>query len=44
VCAQPVSDGDFEHPSIPAGHRLRTHVLYRLRRSAWLERQRAGAP
>ena len=37
-------DGDFEHPSIPAGHRLRTHVLYRLRRSAWLKHQRAGAP
>ena len=36
-------DGDFEHPKIPAGHRLRTHLLYRLRRSAWLERQGAGA-
>lgn len=23
---------DFEHPAIPEGHRLRTHVLYRLRR------------
>jgi RimJ/RimL family protein N-acetyltransferase len=34
-------DGDFEHPKIPAGHRLRTHVLYRLPRSAWLERQGA---
>ncbi|CAA9487196.1 MAG: Acetyltransferase, GNAT family [uncultured Solirubrobacteraceae bacterium] len=24
--------GDFEHPLIPEGHRLRPHVLYRLRR------------
>lgn len=23
---------DFEHPSLPVGHRLRPHVLYRLRR------------
>lgn len=23
--------GDFEHPSLPEGHRLRRHVLYRLR-------------
>ncbi|MDD9945919.1 MAG: GNAT family N-acetyltransferase [Myxococcales bacterium] len=23
-------DGDFEHPSLPAGHALRRHVLYRL--------------
>lgn len=23
---------DFEHPSLPVGHRLRTHVLYRLPR------------
>lgn len=26
---------DFDHPSIPAGHPLRRHVLYRLERSAW---------
>jgi RimJ/RimL family protein N-acetyltransferase len=26
---------DFEHPSLPEGHRLRRHVLYRLRRSEW---------
>ncbi|SMF13092.1 ribosomal-protein-alanine N-acetyltransferase [Tistlia consotensis] len=26
---------DFEHPSLPAGHALRRHVLYRLRRSDW---------
>ncbi len=24
--------GDFEHPRIPEGHRLRPHVLYRVRR------------
>jgi RimJ/RimL family protein N-acetyltransferase len=23
-------DGDFEHPSLPAGHPLRPHVLYRI--------------
>jgi ribosomal-protein-alanine N-acetyltransferase len=23
-------DGDFEHPRVPVGHRLRRHVLYRL--------------
>ena len=27
-----VEDGLFEHPALPAGHRLRTHVLYRLQR------------
>ena len=26
---------DFEHPSLPAGHPLRPHVLYRIRREAW---------
>lgn len=26
---------DFEHPSLPAGHRLRPHVLYRLARERW---------
>lgn len=30
--------GGFEHPSVPAGHRLRAHVLYRLAREAWRER------
>jgi RimJ/RimL family protein N-acetyltransferase len=25
-------DGTFEHPRLPHGHHLRTHVLYRLRR------------
>jgi RimJ/RimL family protein N-acetyltransferase len=27
---------DFEHPSLPEGHPLRPHVLYRLSRAAWL--------
>ncbi|CAD5109054.1 GNAT family N-acetyltransferase [Zestomonas carbonaria] len=27
--------GDFEHPLISAGHPLRPHVLYRLRRDEW---------
>jgi len=26
---------DFEHPAIPIGHRMRRHVLYRLRRDRW---------
>lgn len=25
----------FQHPSVPEGHRLRTHVLYRLLRDQW---------
>ncbi|MGO9029910.1 MAG: GNAT family N-acetyltransferase [Acidimicrobiales bacterium] len=28
-------DDDFDHPSVPVGHPLRRHVLYRLGRSAW---------
>lgn len=27
--------GDFDHPALPAGHRLSRHVLYRLARSEW---------
>ena len=27
--------GDFDHPRLPAGHALRRHVLYRLRRADW---------
>ena len=29
---------DFDHPRLPEGHRLRRHVLYRLRRDDWLRR------
>jgi RimJ/RimL family protein N-acetyltransferase len=31
----------FEHPGVPAGNALRTHILYRLPRDSWLSR-RAG--
>jgi len=31
--------GDFEHPRIPPGHRLRQHVLYRLSRDDWRRAQ-----
>lgn len=27
--------GTFEHPRLPAGHPLRTHLLYRMMRQAW---------
>lgn len=30
---------DFEHPAIAAGHPLRSHVLYRLRRADWKPRR-----
>jgi RimJ/RimL family protein N-acetyltransferase len=30
------ADADFDHPQLPAGHPLRRHVLYRLRRASWL--------
>lgn len=26
---------DFDHPNLPAGHRLQRHVLYRIKREAW---------
>lgn len=29
------ADDDFEHPSFPAGHPVRPHVLYRLPRERW---------
>jgi len=31
-------EDDFEHPSLPAGHPLRPHVLYRLTRRQWQAR------
>ncbi|MFC4158072.1 GNAT family N-acetyltransferase [Chitinimonas lacunae] len=31
---------DFDHPSLPEGHPLRRHVLYRLKRRDW--KQRSG--
>jgi len=35
VGMRPDRDGDFDHPRLPEGHRLRRHVLYRLGRDAW---------
>lgn len=32
---------DFEHPRIPEGHLLRRHVLYRLDRETWLQKERS---
>ena len=32
---------DFDHPSLPEGHPLRRHVLYRLRRVDWAQ---SGSP
>ena len=29
------ADGGFEHPRLPPGHRLRSHVLYRIAREDW---------
>jgi RimJ/RimL family protein N-acetyltransferase len=29
------TEGDFDHPRIPEGHRLRRHVLYRATRATW---------
>ncbi|MFZ1429726.1 MAG: GNAT family N-acetyltransferase [Geminicoccaceae bacterium] len=31
---------DFDHPSLPEGHPLRPHLLYRLSRAAWLASRR----
>jgi RimJ/RimL family protein N-acetyltransferase len=34
--------GSFEHPRLPAGHRLRTHVLYRAEAGSWVRPPAAG--
>ena len=39
---QRLSGEDFDHPSLPEGHPLRRHVLYRLARSTWETRARVG--
>jgi RimJ/RimL family protein N-acetyltransferase len=31
--------GDFDHPALPEGHRLRRHVLYRISRTSFLNAQ-----
>jgi len=36
--------GDFDHPRIPPGHRLRRHVLYRLGREDWLRTHAKAEP
>ena len=37
-------DSDFEHPALPAGHPLRRHVLYRIRRPPAAGAPRAADP
>ena len=34
--------GTFEHPKLPEGHRLRTHVLYRAEATSWVRPPAAG--
>ena len=34
------SEDDFQHPRLPEGHRIRPHVLYRLKRGAWMGREK----
>jgi hypothetical protein len=29
------SKDDFDHPKLPEGHKLRRHVLYRLKQNEW---------
>ncbi len=29
-------DGEFDHPALPEGHKLRKHVLYRITRAEWV--------
>jgi RimJ/RimL family protein N-acetyltransferase len=33
-------EDDFEHPRLPEGHRIRPHVLYRIKRGAWIGREK----
>ena len=35
-------EDDFEHPSVPEGHRMRPHVLYRIKRTKWDRSQGNG--
>ena len=34
---QPSPQDDFDHPKLPAGHRLSQHKVYRVRRDDWLK-------
>lgn len=36
--------GDFDHPRVPEGNRLRPHVLYRLSAGEWAARAAEPAP
>jgi RimJ/RimL family protein N-acetyltransferase len=35
---------DFDHPALPAGHRLRRHVLYRITAERWAAERWAARP
>jgi ribosomal-protein-alanine N-acetyltransferase len=35
---------DFDHPNVEVGHRLRPHVLYRLRASHWIDSRPSLVP
>lgn len=40
-------DGDFDHPALPGGHRLRPHLVYRRRhdgQAPWATHTRPGRP
>jgi ribosomal-protein-alanine N-acetyltransferase len=37
-------DGDFDHPSVPAGSPLRCHVLYRITRRGWEDAGSQSSP
>lgn len=41
--AREASD-DFDHPLVPAGHALQRHVLYRLRKEAWIRTRGLASP
>ena len=34
--------GDFDHPRVPDGHRLKRHLLYRIGRERWRAGPNAG--
>jgi len=36
--------GDFDHPRLPEGHKLRRHILYRLKRDEWAKSQKRTPP
>lgn len=38
-----VADGDFDHPALPEGHRLRRHALYALTQAEWRQAVSPGS-